>query len=74
MTEFVIHEISVIGSRCGPFAPALRLLGSGMIDVEPLIHSRFSMTDGIKAMEQARMIKKLIQSSRILKSQVFQCR
>ena len=53
MTELVIHEISVIGSRCGPFAPALRLLGSGMIDVEPLIHSRFSMTDGIKAIEQA---------------------
>lgn len=53
MTELVIHEISVIGSRCGPFAPALRLLGSGMIDVEPLIHARFSLTEGIQAMEQA---------------------
>ena len=53
MTELVIHEISVIGSRCGPFAPALRLLGSGMIEVEPLIHARFSLSDGIKAMEQA---------------------
>ena len=53
MTEFVIHEISVIGSRCGPFAPALRLLGSGMIDVEPLIHARFSLNEGIQAMEHA---------------------
>ncbi len=53
MTELVIHEISVVGSRCGPFAPALRLLGSGMIEVEPLIHARFSLSDGIKAMEQA---------------------
>jgi len=53
MTELVIHEISVIGSRCGPFAPALRLLAGGMIDVEPLIHARFSLSDGIKAMEQA---------------------
>jgi threonine dehydrogenase-like Zn-dependent dehydrogenase len=53
MTELVIHEISVIGSRCGPFAPALRLLAGEMIEVEPLIHARFSLTDGIKAMEQA---------------------
>ena len=53
MTELVIHEISVIGSRCGPFAPALRLLAGGMIEVEPLIHARFSLNDGMKAMEQA---------------------
>lgn len=53
MTQLVIHEISVIGSRCGPFAPALRLLGSGQIDVEPLIHARFSLNKGIQAMEQA---------------------
>jgi len=53
MTELVIHEISIIGSRCGPFAPALRLLSGGMIQVEPLIHARFSLAEGIKAMEQA---------------------
>jgi len=53
MTELVINEISVIGSRCGPFAPALRLLSGGMVQVEPLIHARFSLTEGIKAIEQA---------------------
>ncbi len=53
MTELVINEISVIGSRCGPFAPALRMLAGGMIEVEPLIHARFSLNDGITAMEQA---------------------
>ena len=53
MTELVINEISVIGSRCGPFAPALRLLAGGMIEVEPLIHARYSLNDGIKAMNQA---------------------
>ena len=53
MTELVINEISVIGSRCGPFAPALRLLAGGMIEVEPLIHARYSLNDGIKAMDQA---------------------
>lgn len=53
MTELVIHEISIIGSRCGPFAPALRLLAGGMIEVKPLIHSCFSLDDGMKAMDQA---------------------
>jgi len=53
MTELVIHEISIVGSRCGPFAPALRLLAGGMINVEPLIHARFSLTEGVQAMEQA---------------------
>ena len=53
MTGFVIDEISVIGSRCGPFAPALRLLAGGRIEIEPLIHGRFSLTEGVKAMEQA---------------------
>ncbi len=53
MTELVINEISVIGSRCGPFAPAIRLLAGGMIEVEPLIHARYSLNDGIKAMNQA---------------------
>ncbi len=53
MTKLVIHEISVIGSRCGPFAPALRLLAGSMINVEPLIHGRFSLTEGIKAMKHA---------------------
>ncbi len=53
MTELVINEISVIGSRCGPFAPALRLLASGMIEVEALIHARYSLSKGVKAMEQA---------------------
>ena len=53
MTDLVINEVSVIGSRCGPFAPALRLLAGGMIEIEPLIHARFSLTEGIKAMDQA---------------------
>ena len=53
MTELVINEIFVIGSHCGPFAPALRLLAGSMIEVEPLIHARFSLPEGIKAMEHA---------------------
>ncbi len=53
MTELVIHEISVLGSRCGPFPPAIRLLETGTIQTEPLIHARFSLDEGIEAMQTA---------------------
>ncbi|MEE8126531.1 MAG: alcohol dehydrogenase catalytic domain-containing protein [Nitrospirales bacterium] len=53
MTELVIQEISLIGSRCGPFAPAIRLLEGGLIQVAPLIHAHFPLTEGITALNQA---------------------
>jgi threonine dehydrogenase-like Zn-dependent dehydrogenase len=53
MADFVIQEISLIGSRCGPFAPAIRLLEAGHIEVDPLIHAHYTITDGIAAMEKA---------------------
>jgi threonine dehydrogenase-like Zn-dependent dehydrogenase len=53
MAEFVIQEISLIGSRCGPFAPAIRLLEAGHIRVGPLIHAHYSLTEGMMAMEKA---------------------
>ncbi|HBP90252.1 MAG TPA: alcohol dehydrogenase catalytic domain-containing protein [Nitrospirales bacterium] len=53
MAEFVIHEISLIGSRCGPFPPAIRLLETAHIRVDPLIHAHYPLTEGIVAMEKA---------------------
>lgn len=53
MADIVIHEISVIGSRCGPFEPALRLLDNHLIDVKPLIHARYPLSQGMRAMERA---------------------
>jgi threonine dehydrogenase-like Zn-dependent dehydrogenase len=53
MAELVIQEISLIGSRCGPFAPAIRLLEAGHIRVDPLIHAHYPLTEGIMAMEKA---------------------
>ncbi|NLJ89290.1 MAG: alcohol dehydrogenase catalytic domain-containing protein [Clostridiales bacterium] len=32
MSDFVVNEISLIGSRCGPFEPALQLLRRGLIN------------------------------------------
>lgn len=53
-SSLVVDEITLIGSRCGPFPPALQLLASGQIDVEPLIHARYPLSKGLAAFEQAK--------------------
>lgn len=49
----VVNEIRVQGSRCGPMDKAVALLASGKLDLRPLIDHRFSLDDGVAAMEQA---------------------
>lgn len=51
--RIVVDEISVIGSRCGRFAPALELLRGHAIDVESLISEELPLSDGVRAMERA---------------------
>ncbi len=41
----VINEITVMGSRCGRFEPALRLMEQGLIDPTPLISDIFSINE-----------------------------
>jgi threonine dehydrogenase-like Zn-dependent dehydrogenase len=53
LAPLVIHEITVIGSRCGPFAPALDALATGRVHVEPLIAARFDLERGVAALERA---------------------
>jgi threonine dehydrogenase-like Zn-dependent dehydrogenase len=58
-TEFdaariVVDEISVIGSRCGRFQPALDLLQKKAVDVDSLISKEYRLTNGLQAMEHAR--------------------
>ncbi len=36
MSYYAVHEITIIGSRCGPFAPALRLLEKGLVQLPPV--------------------------------------
>ncbi len=52
-SSIVVDEITLIGSRCGPFEPALRLLESGQVDPAPLITARYLLADGIAAFEHA---------------------
>jgi threonine dehydrogenase-like Zn-dependent dehydrogenase len=49
----VIDEISVVGSRCGPFAPALRLLAEGLIDVDPLLEAEYPFERAAEAFRRA---------------------
>ena len=51
--RIVVDEISVMGSRCGRFAPALDLLRSGAVDVESLISEEYRLADGVRAMKRA---------------------
>lgn len=53
LSSLVVEETTVIGSRCGPFAPALRLLEANKIDVLPMIDSTFLLSDGIAAINHA---------------------
>ncbi len=49
----MIDEIRIQGSRCGPFAPAIRALSQRTVDVHPLISVRYSLDDGLAAFEHA---------------------
>ncbi len=53
MSALVVDEITIVGSRCGPFAPALRLLQSGLIDPRPLISAIYPLALGEAALAHA---------------------
>jgi len=52
--RIVVDEISIIGSRCGRFQPALDLLKRNVIDVESLISEEHPLSKGLKAMARAK--------------------
>lgn len=53
LTPLVIDEITVVGSRCGPFGPALRLLEHRLIDVEALLDAEYPIEQGVEAFRHA---------------------
>lgn len=63
----VIDEVTIVGSRCGPFDRALSALEAGQVHVLPLISDRFDLSHGIEALERARtapVLKVLLDVSR----------
>ncbi len=64
-SSFVVDEVTLIGSRCGPFEPTLNLLADGKVDPLPLIEAIYPLERGIEAFQQATLpgvLKVLIQS------------
>ena len=53
VSRLVVDEITLVGSRCGPFAPALALVAEGRVDVAPLVHARFPLDQGVAAFAEA---------------------
>ena len=53
MSALVVNEVTLVGSRCGPFAPALRLLAGGLVDPTPLISARYPLAEGVAALHYA---------------------
>jgi len=62
----VVKEITVVGSRCGPFAKAIALLRSGKVDPTPLISRTFPLKDAPAAIAHSRkrgVMKVLLKNS-----------
>ncbi len=53
MWRVVVAEITIIGSRCGRFAPAIDLLKHNSVDVESLVSAELSLSEGVKAVRKA---------------------
>ena len=49
----IVNEVTLLGSRCGRFEPALDLLSRGLINVQDMISDRKKLSDAPQAFEQA---------------------
>jgi threonine dehydrogenase-like Zn-dependent dehydrogenase len=66
LAPLVVQEITVVGSRCGSFGPALRALAAGSVDVMPLVGARVPLRDAERALETAArpgMLKVLVDAT-----------
>jgi threonine dehydrogenase-like Zn-dependent dehydrogenase len=52
-SSLVVDEITLIGSRCGPFETALQLMVEGKVNPRPLLEACYSLERGLEAFEQA---------------------
>ena len=53
LARAVVNEVTVLGSRCGPFAPALAALAAGTVQVAPLVEAVHPLADAIEAFAHA---------------------
>jgi threonine dehydrogenase-like Zn-dependent dehydrogenase len=50
----VVNELTLVGSRCGPFPKALALLAVGAVEVLPLVTARYPLERALDAFEHAQ--------------------
>ncbi|MGQ9713601.1 MAG: MDR/zinc-dependent alcohol dehydrogenase-like family protein [Anaerolineae bacterium] len=54
LASLVVDEVTLVGSRCGPFGAALRLLERNLVEVDRLVSHLFPLEEGIRALEVAQ--------------------
>ncbi len=59
-SPLVVDEITVVGSRCGPFARAIELLAGGRVNVKPLIAGVYPLEQFAEAFDRAKQGMKVI--------------
>ena len=53
LARAVVNEVSLVGSRCGPFEPALDALATGRVQVAPLVEAVYPLADAVAAFAHA---------------------
>jgi threonine dehydrogenase-like Zn-dependent dehydrogenase len=53
VSRLVVNEVTLVGSRCGPFPRAIGVLAARQIDVHPLLERRFPLAEGPRALAEA---------------------
>jgi threonine dehydrogenase-like Zn-dependent dehydrogenase len=53
LAPLVINEVTVVGSRCGVFPPALEALSEKSVSVTPMIEKIYSLAEGVEAVTHA---------------------
>jgi len=67
LTRLVVEEVTVVGSRCGPFPAALKALAEKEVDISALVSRRFPLSralEALKAAGESDVIKVIIEVSR----------
>lgn len=53
LSRIVVDEVTLVGSRCGPFPPALRLLAQQLVEVTSMIEAEYPLADALTAFQHA---------------------
>lgn len=59
LSQIVVDEVSIVGSRCGRFQQAIDFLVSGQLDLSPMISLRLPLEGGLHAFEEAAIPQNL---------------